>query len=72
VPANGNQNPSGFATADDNTSSLDLWTFEEKSRSRAGMDHRDVDEVFRLLGSGALRHGHHGDSDDSGGGMTAT
>jgi len=31
-----------------------------------GTDHRGVDEMFRLLGSGAFRHGHHGDLGDHG------
>jgi uncharacterized protein (TIGR03118 family) len=45
VPANGDQNPSGVASV--------------PQGSREGMDHRAVDEVFRLVGSGAFRHRHH-------------
>jgi hypothetical protein len=55
-----------FAAVDDNTNSLNVWTFKEQSSSAEGMDHQDIDEVFRILGSGALHHRHHGDHGDHG------
>jgi hypothetical protein len=47
---------------------LSEGTFQELSGPREGMDSRHIDVVFRLLGSGGVRHrnpGDHEDSDDS-------